>query len=40
MHVESRLLQYSIDGRNDNLGINVITSHNVALLGGIPTETK
>ena len=40
MHVESGLLQYSIDGSKDNLEINVISSHNVALLGGIPTETK
>ena len=40
MHVGSGLLQYSIDGSNDNLGINVISSHNVALFGANPTETK
>ena len=39
-HVGSGLLQYSIDGSNDNLGINVISSHNVALFGANPIETK
>ena len=40
MHVQSGLLQYSIDGSNGSLGINVISSHNVALFGANPTKTK
>ena len=40
IHVGSGLLEYSIDGSKDNLGINVISSHNVALFGANPTETK
>ena len=40
MYVQSGLLQYSIDGSNDSSGIKVISSHNVALFGANPTETK
>ena len=40
MHVGSGRLEYSIDGSSDDLGINVIARHNVALFGGNPIETK
>ena len=40
IHVGSELLQYSIDGSNDNLGINVISRHNVPLFGGNPIQKQ
>jgi hypothetical protein len=40
IHLGSGMLEYSIDGSNNYLGINVIARRNVAIFGGNPTETK